>query len=605
MQYRATIQPTKLITASGMSIKFSRNIFKEEMFPKGFLAGSPQTVLVTKEGLSMNMSTFILKMFSIHLNDLLSLPPCVSTSIILPDFSHHTVSNLIEILTKGYSEPSPEVLEREEIMQNVLQLAEGMGIDMKTLFYGNGESEVVPTKESSINRSKRLSMSIKNILGNDNSNQSNEPEVTNYTSENTLDSSVSVVNKNEYLECKVCRQQLLTIPLLGYHYCSHFLTELQDLKMAGSVKDDECSNCDRKFYDNRTLLAHVGVKHEFINKVLQTKGFPTLDFSPHRHQINENTKSVVLKNVSIVTSESKRITKKVGPYVKIEKLQHVTMEQHTEEEENKEEDFMKKSENMIKIRKDFDISSLHDENTCLVCGKSFEKERLVRFHIAKYHVPQDDKEKINMKFPSNESPVVKRIPKRDGRRSGVKVIRKCQMCDKSFETQSIMVQHMVVKHFFRDIKKASADLYQGSKCLVCDKNYATEMNMMLHIGSTHRKVNEFLLQKGLKPIPSPRTGPVSEEENYKAKQAEKESNLEPKKEVIESGEQSNMGNAVNNEMESMDHLNESGDGKANSSYSISVTDSESCHLFDVQIDKDLAVNDDVSIDELVSKYSSK
>ena len=34
-----------------------------------------------------------------------------------------------------------------------------------------------------------------------------------------------------------------------------------------------CLSCEETFYDRETLLSHLGVKHDLINRVLKEKGF--------------------------------------------------------------------------------------------------------------------------------------------------------------------------------------------------------------------------------------------------------------------------------------------------------------------------------------------
>ena len=81
-----------------------------------------------------------------------------------------------------------------------------------------------------------------------------------------------------------------------------------------------------------------------------------------------------------------------------------------------------------------------------------------------------------------------------------KLKKKCQICNHSFDATSLILQHVVAKHFFSEIKENATDLYQGTNCLICDKGFSTEVYLVLHIGVKHKKVNDVLLQKGLKPV---------------------------------------------------------------------------------------------------------
>ena len=126
-----------------MSVKYSKAMHMKQMLPQTSLLGCPQTTVITKEGLSMNVPSILLKMFSSHLTTILSLPPCVSTTIILPDFTLSTLSNLVEILSKGFSSQCKDILESKDTMKKVLGLAKAMGLSIDKLDFGLKQVKVV------------------------------------------------------------------------------------------------------------------------------------------------------------------------------------------------------------------------------------------------------------------------------------------------------------------------------------------------------------------------------------------------------------------------------------------------------------------------------
>jgi len=79
----------------------------------------------------------------------------------------------------------------------------------------------------------------------------------------------------------------------------------------------------------------------------------------------------------------------------------------------------------------------------------------------------------------------------------VESVSECQVCKKSFPSETRMRQHLVITHFVREVRERCATFFEGSRCLICDK---TSKNIILHIGATHRKVNGILIERNYKPF---------------------------------------------------------------------------------------------------------
>ena len=67
---------------------------------------SSQTLMISDMGLSMSVPTHLLRMSSPVLSVLLDQPPCLTTSLILPDADIKTLAVLIELLSKGKTKES-------------------------------------------------------------------------------------------------------------------------------------------------------------------------------------------------------------------------------------------------------------------------------------------------------------------------------------------------------------------------------------------------------------------------------------------------------------------------------------------------------------------
>merc|ERR1719318_1590380 len=93
----------------------------------------------------------------------------------------------------------------------------------------------------------------------------------------------------------------------------------------------------------------------------------------------------------------------------------------------------------------------------------------------------------------------KQVLDRNKTTPSVKFFLECEVCKKSLDSEKPLLQHLVNSHFHKEVREKFVNLHEGSKCLICDKDIK-KSGMTIHIGSTHRKVNEILLEKGLKPV---------------------------------------------------------------------------------------------------------
>lgn len=113
--------------------------------------------------------------------------------------------------------------------------------------------------------------------------EANQPLHSDLVDDNeTIQQTEKLLERKELLGrnlCQECKAVLPSVSLLGYHYCKHFQGDLAQSRFSHMYKDKMCLSCEETFYDRETLLSHLGVKHNLINRVLKEKGFSgiTLD----------------------------------------------------------------------------------------------------------------------------------------------------------------------------------------------------------------------------------------------------------------------------------------------------------------------------------------
>merc|ERR1719244_2240880 len=105
------------------------------------------------------------------------------------------------------------------------------------------------------------------------------------------------------------------------------------------------------------------------------------------------------------------------------------------------------------------------------------------------------------------------FPNRGKIAEGITVLSKCEICGRELENMSKFSQHMSL-HFSKELKDKFSDLLdvEAKTCLICDKIFPAKANLAslyLHIGSVHSKVEEIMLEKGLKPLETNFALPIS------------------------------------------------------------------------------------------------
>jgi len=604
---------------------------------------SPQTCMVTSEGMSLNVSTSLLSIYSSILSPFLSVHTCLSSTIILPDFTLLTLSNLVELLSKGYSKQCSDDLE----VQNLLDIGEALGIDLDSLYLGSRddsnklfqikqecdkeEEESAELEENIpdiVKRAEHLGGKVKDIVR---KREIIDTEVSEDDTSKKLDDKETFVDvykepepernqikpagslKNDNLpvnyKCEMCGKVCLSLSLLGYHYCKHFSKDISklDLDNGGTNQDNSCLKCDQKFYDRNTLLAHLGVKHEYVNTILQMKGIPILPLPKmkKKNSSSENmfdngslkgkeTQSPMSENASIPTpmeentainlsgmktevtqefethskvtdeictegspdvdSEGVRCPQCPKQYASMSKLkQHLCWHFRSELKNIAEEIMigntcgmcnetlknrsallmhigtihgklnevleMKGLPKLIKSGRSYrpkdslkhvankqeeifdiatepaeiDISApLFDGCTCLVCGKIFEDKGKTVEHVEYRHG------KLKEDFEESSKP--KKVGTK--RSPDVKFCTSCEVCSKEFDSVSHLTQHMVRMHFWKEVREKFTHLYEKNTCLLCSKSFPKQNSTILHIGAMHRKIDEIIEEKGLRPLTS-------------------------------------------------------------------------------------------------------
>jgi len=465
-----------------MSIRLQQDQVIDLMSP--MVMGSVQTLVVTKEGISVSVSTTLLRIFSKTLSTILDLPPCVSTSIILPDCSLPTLHNILEILTRGYSNQSriTEEAEQHEVIKDIIEVSALLGIDITNVHFGSKSEGNIHVK----------SKQTRNLV------RENHSKTVNNIKKEAPDMNLA-------FQCTLCNKTFKSASPLGYHYCKHLYGDLEALDFSEFIQDEKCMKCDRTFFDKNAMLRHLGVQHGYINQVLEAKGLPQL-------QLEDDNPSMM--NVNIKTENAEQMERSCELCVQdFSNVPISSLAYH----------YCNHFSNKMQIY----FSRFYYGETCKICKKKFKTLDSLMFHIGVRHgkiniilgaeqlkpvrFPKKKKAKTSSEFQTSiftKEKVLKAFvePKQESgsnlNSDQLQISREklesktCFICDKSSGSLANLRQH-ICTHFWNDLKTISADASIDEKtCGICKEKSPSATQLIKHIAITHGKLDEILESKG-------------------------------------------------------------------------------------------------------------
>ena len=149
-----------------------------------------------------------------------------------------------------------------------------------------------------------------------------------------------------------------------------------------------------------------------------------------------------------------------------------------------------------------------EDKTCGICSETSCSDQALLRHIGVTHGKLEDI-LSSQGLPSLD--IARRRRAKGGTSSSTKLPRgrkcdeikqvfRCEICDKEQANSSVLTQHLISSHnFLKDIKKRYQSLYQDSRCGLCEK-VLPKTSIWQHLGNVHNKLDEFLIEKGLRPL---------------------------------------------------------------------------------------------------------
>ena len=434
-----------------MSVTYSRSV---DWIPQNMFHGSPQTTIITEEGLSMNMSTMLLKTFSPFLSSLLSLPPCVTTCIIIPDFSICTVSNLLQIINSGFSSQCKDVLEST----NIERLARVLGFNIKTLEFGKKGHDGPSSEFNNIKETKSVVKQIEdNHKHKGGSNDNKEGMNVEESIVERIGNGISVSKVNNDVKdvtgsppIPVANSKVRPKPKVDGN-----ISNVPKLKVVPVSKPLKA---------NPRIPPHK-MKHQ-VRKTLK----PKMIF---RKKVTD-----AIRNIQVVAINGAKKTDAKSDVANVK---------------DPIRDVIKEKVGDVSINK---VNNEHGiiRNSKVVI-KDLSIDKYIRNAKVKQALKYPNKSKSISKLPNKDKSKVKLL---NAVKAEVKILSECQLCEKSLQSEGHVLQHLVHAHFRKEVKERFSHLYKNKKCLLCNKE--TKKTPLIHIGATHRKVNEILIEKGLKPV---------------------------------------------------------------------------------------------------------
>ena len=438
-----------------------------------FSQDSAHTLVVTEESFPLSVPTSLLRLISPTLSSVLSLPPCLTTAIIIPDTNKRTLSVLLELLQTGASS-------QQVSTESVEELAKILDIPGFCL---------TPRPHDTADISEEVIIPDPNIK----------------------------VGDDECFSCELCFKSFNSQLPLSFHYCKHFYAELQRLEMSNIVdrqRSQRCKKCQKDFPTQKALVCHVGVRHSLLNKVLRSKGIQEIDLGPAVGEENEDSSFVDITEDTTETAVKANITK-------------ITDSAEEKSSENEErlcgvcsEDFSRESLSALVLHYcdhfsehlPYKFRRFYSGNSCSICNKVFSVQASLLSHIGVRHT------KINnvlrdfnipaIHFPKKQmvlrskvtavNPVVpnENLPKIEEPEDvkNIKVSKfHCMVCGKGDDFLQNLGVHMANIHFNQELKQLMGP---GNSCSICGKTFKKKQMAISHIGMSHGNLDQLLEKKG-------------------------------------------------------------------------------------------------------------
>ena len=279
--------------------------------------------------------------------------------------------------------------------------------------------------------------------------------------------------------CFLCCENLTSSSKMAKHYCRHYENELSEY-FATFRTNNSCNLCKRYFQEDSALLTHIGVKHGKINKLLSAHGIPTINFTKQKRKLI-NTLVETVEN-----GENKSVCFKCGKsFPSVNNLQVHICSHFTEE---------------LKV-------FIKEDKICGICSDTSSSGQALLRHIGVTHGKLEDILSsqglpglglARTRRPRGSSSATKQP--RGRKTEEVKQVFRCEICEKEQANSSVLTQHLISSHnFIKDIRTRYGSLYRDSRCGLCEK-VLPRTSIWQHLGNVHNKLDEFLIEKGLRPL---------------------------------------------------------------------------------------------------------
>ena len=373
------------------------------------LASAPVTLVFSQEGLPVSVPSHLLRLFSpTLLSPLLDLPPCITTSIIIPDTNLASLNTLIDLLKTGEAVQSSSSVSAC-VSTRVTSLAQRLGISL-------GNVSVTPGSSSLSSGATGGNIRISQVTGSSSftatgsKKKTNKKTVLRRANTSTVDSggdSNIVRNIKEEIttdggqegsskfNCEVCHKHFNSASPLAFHYCKHYYKELQSLEFPDFIEDTKCNKCEKTFPDKKAMLCHIGVKHKLINQILALNGKATVPLGAQQETsggqvtIKMEKQSHGPKTKSKTKAQSKTETTprrgRVGKEIKEVRFCEIC--------EKELENVSQLANHMISSHFRDDIKemckNMYNGKECTECNKAFNKNSVWQ-HLGSVHNKLDD-----------------------------------------------------------------------------------------------------------------------------------------------------------------------------------------------------------------------
>ena len=293
-------------------------------------------------------------------------------------------------------------------------------------------------------------------------------------------------------KCQLCDKKCTTPSKLSRHIVESHFRELLKERFSHLVSGNNCTLCGKEFKIARKLIIHIGSKHNKLEEIMVEKGLMLIQdiFNPKFNNMEIKNEKVQSQNDITTTDNPEDNCDNIKILGKCQLCDKKFMNPVRTDMSHHERTPHKGIERKVQspcLRKN-----------CTLCGKEFKRAHRLITHIGNKHKKLEEimvekglKLVHDIFMRTKKEKVQVQNDNYEGKSDDIKILGKCQLCDRKCKTPTELSRHIVESHFSKELKERFSHFVSGNNCILCGKEVkSSPLNLIKHIANKHNKLED-------------------------------------------------------------------------------------------------------------------